>query len=62
MMKYTITELTRKRRTKPQKPWGQDMDEVMNFVASLASMYPKGKPIPKGVDPGSVLERKSKKS
>ena len=60
-MEYSITELTRKRRTTPQKPWGQDMDEVMNFIASLASLYRKGKPIPEGTNPMIVLERKNKK-
>lgn len=42
-MKYKITELARKRRTKLQKPWGEDLGEVMNFIKSLSSLYPKGK-------------------
>lgn len=61
-MKYKVTELTRQRRTKPQKPWGQDLEEVMNFMASLSTLYPKGKPLPEGTDPSIVLTRKKKKA
>ncbi len=59
-MEYKITELTRQRRTRPQKPWGEDLVEVMNFVESLTSLYPHGKPLPEGTDPSIVLTRKKR--